>query len=184
MQSVLARESKEFLVIKEPRQSLFLNQIEIDFPGIKYVHLVRDVRSIATSGMFEQNPAQAFHIWYDYNTAVQRTTNMLSPQRVCLIRYEDVVQNPMQTISTLTTFLGYEYEPDMLDYSRFKHADEAMKLWDGETPAQSKLHSALRNQQISLDIMKDRSNYSKEICEIYQSLSYIKKLNESFGYSE
>jgi len=179
---ILEFEDKESLVIKEPRQSLFLGKAFKYFPGFKLIHLVRDVRSTASSKMFENNFEKGFKIWYEYNTKIQEVSSNLDDKKFIFIRYEDIIEEPEKQIKRLTDFLGYAYEPSMLDYSRFTHADEKMKLWDGESPQKSKWHNSLQEKGISKDVMLSRQQYREELLSIYQAIPEIRELNEKFGY--
>ncbi|MBE9041723.1 sulfotransferase [Oscillatoriales cyanobacterium LEGE 11467] len=177
MARILEREGKECIVLKDPRQSLFLAEIARDFPDSKFIHLVRDVRSVAMSKMFANRPKDAFERWLEYNQAVLNVTKTLNADRVFSIRYENIIEKPREAIEKLVRFLGYDFEPSMLDYGQFDHADEKMRLWDGTTPSYSPLHTALETAKISQDVAFDRQNYTAEILALYQSDETVRDLN-------
>ena len=177
MGHILEREGKECIVLKDPRQSLFLGEILRDFPDSKFIHLARDVRSVAMSKMFANRPHDAFQRWLEYNRAVLNVTESLAAERVFLIRYEDIVTNAGDAIEQLVRFVGYDFEPSMLDYGQFDHADEKMRLWDGTTPSYSPLHTALKTNQISQTVAVDRQQYSSEILDLYQKNQNVRELN-------
>lgn len=182
MARVLEREGKECLVLKDPRQSLFLAEIARDFPKSRFIHLVRDVRSVAMSRMFANRERDAFQRWLEYNQAVLSAIKTLDKRQVFLIRYEDIIERPIETISELVEFLGYPFDADILDYGKFEHADDKMRLWDGTTPSYSPLHTALKTQKISQNVATDRQNYTSEVLDLYQHLDMVRDLNQKLGY--
>lgn len=179
---IQAQEGKECLIIKDPRQSLFLEKIAKDFPDARFIYLVRDVRAVAMSVMFRDRPLVGFTRWYEYNYVVRRTLQKLNPQQVFLIRYEDMVTRPEQSIGKLVEFLGYQFEPPMLNYGNFVHADDSMRLWSG-TPAESRLQSALQHGSISKEPLKSQVDFSEPVMDLYKRLPEIQKLNQLLGYT-
>ena len=67
---ILKKENKEFLIVKHPRHAIYFDEIIRDFPQAKYIHLVRDVRSVAMTTMFLEKPEFGFSRWYEYNHAI------------------------------------------------------------------------------------------------------------------
>lgn len=178
---IRARERKECLVIKDPRQSLFLLSIARDFPDARYVCLVRDARSVAMSVMFRDRPLAGFVRWYEYNHAVWRALQQVNQQQTFLVRYEDVLDDPERSIGKLVEFLGYQFEPPMLNYGNFPHADDNMRLWHG-APAESRLQSALQHGSISKERINGQVSFSGPVLELYKNLPEIQKLNQLLGY--
>ncbi|MGC9504788.1 sulfotransferase family protein [Baaleninema sp.] len=184
---ILKKEKTTCLALKEPRQSLFFEAIGEDFPNAKFVHLVRDARSIAMSEWFRNNPKRGLSIWYDYNTAVLRLLDRLEDEQTHRVRYEDIVASPQTTVRELVEFLGYEFEEDMLDYGRFEHADDKMNLW-GTSGQGVKAHEAPQHRALgtAIDVktMKDRQNFSPEVLEAYTELKEVRQLNQKLGYTD
>ncbi|MBP0000098.1 MAG: sulfotransferase [Cyanobacteria bacterium SID2] len=183
---IFQKEGKSCLAIKEPRQSLFFEDIGRDFPNAKFVHLVRDARSIAMSEWFHNNPKRGLSIWYDYNMAVVQLFEQLNPKQIYTVRYEDIVCDSTATVSKLVEFLGYDFEPEMLEYGRFEHADDKMNLW-GTSGKGVKANEAPQHKALGLKIdpttMKDRENYTPEVLQAYAEMDEIQRLNTQFGYS-
>lgn len=114
------------LVDKSPMNTLFAPLIARLFPKAPLIHLVRDGREVALS-TFKQN-FSAYH-WYKYNLAesllnwmmavsvVSQTTRFL-PNPGFNLRYEDFVQRPHDCVRQLTSFLGLDYDEDMLENYR------------------------------------------------------------------
>jgi hypothetical protein len=179
---IRAREGKECLVIKDPRQSLFLQTIVRDFPDARFICLVRDVRAVAMSVMFRDRPLIGFIRWYEYNLAIWRSLQKVDKQQSFLVRYEDMLNDPERSIGKLVEFLGYQFEPPMLNYGNFAHADDSMRLWSG-TPAESRLQSALQHGSISKEPLMSRVHFSEPVVELYKRSPEIQKLNQLLGYT-
>jgi hypothetical protein len=179
---IMEREGKECLIIKDPRQTLFLDAIIRDFPYARFVHLVRDVRAVATSVMFRDRPLAGFHRWYEYNHAAVRALRMVKPQQTFLIRYEHMVTHPAQSIGELVEFLGYQFEPSMLNYGEFVHTDDRLRLWNG-APAESPLQSALQRGAINQEAVKDGARFSQPVMDLYNTSVEVQQLSKMLGCS-
>ena len=90
------------------------------YPQARFVHLVRDGRDVAlslqkyghvTGGSL---PASAL-TWRVKLWLIERAFRRM-PARTLTIRYEDLLQNPTQTLEQTCTFLGLPYEPAMLNF--------------------------------------------------------------------
>jgi Sulfotransferase family len=92
------------------------------FPDAVFVHIVRDGRDVALS-----------HQTYVYGTAniwecagrwaAKVHTNlkmgaMLGPARYVVLRYEDLILDTDASLRRLCAFMGVDYAPEMLQYSR------------------------------------------------------------------
>ena len=98
-------------------------------PGIDLyvVHLVRDPRAVAYSWTFRKKPkpdhgegagkrfmtphglVESALVWDEWNLAIERIRRQ-DPQRYMLLRYEDFVENPQNTMGRILRFLGEEAE--------------------------------------------------------------------------
>lgn len=181
IRKIRQKENKETVVFKDPRQSLFFEKVSQDFINAKFIHLVRDARSVAMSPWFINNPKRGLGIWYSYNIFMLEVADRLEADYKMVIRYEDLVENTADTIKEVVDFLGYEFEKGMLNYGNFEHADDKMKLWHGTTAAKAFQHKEL-GAQVNKNVLKDRSKHSQEILKAYSQLEHVVKLNIEFGY--
>lgn len=94
------------------------------FPGMKYLHIIRDGRDVAVSGWFhnlrtEKDTFQRMHTSFtDFanNIAITwkgkvlqaRNFGRSNPHRYFELRYEDLHQNPKSTIENILRFLGVD----------------------------------------------------------------------------
>jgi hypothetical protein len=117
-----------------PRNVLYMEEILKLYPDAKVVAMVRDPRSVLLSQkkkwkrkflgasqipLFESvrsylnyHPYTITKLWAASLSAIESNKNN---SRVMVIKYEDVVTKPQETISQLCTFLGLSYVEAMLD---------------------------------------------------------------------
>jgi protein-tyrosine sulfotransferase len=106
---------------KTPINALHLPWIDDLFPGAPYIHVLRDGRDAALSmvraGLYQTLEAAADR-WVAAVKQLRRFTQRLPEGRVTVVRYEELVQDPVGHAGRLADFLGEEYEPGMLEYWR------------------------------------------------------------------
>ena len=91
------------------------------WPEARVVVLVRDGRDVALSLKrlpFGPNNAWAAAQWWARGVRAGRRAAGRHPDRVTLVRYEDVVADPEGEVGRLCAFLGLRFEPAMLDLER------------------------------------------------------------------
>lgn len=88
------------------------------FPQARFIHLLRDPRDVARSSM---GMGWAGNTWYgiDHWIETERSWDrMRVPEdRICLVRYEELLQAPEAQLTRLCDFLGVPFSPDMMNYS-------------------------------------------------------------------
>jgi len=109
----------------------------------KIVHLVRDVRDVMVSlnrlDWFPKADSYFPRLWASRNLFLQ--THMQNAPNYSLIRYEDFVTEPVRWLTTLSDFLGVEFERQMLDTTSFPSFYKTV-------PAHSHLHDRIGPQHI------------------------------------
>ncbi|WP_322050880.1 sulfotransferase family protein [Paraburkholderia bannensis] len=97
-----------------------LEQVSLLDSDIKFVHIVRDVRGVLSSldqvswapaGIEEYFP----RLWNYTNLHLHKT--MVGRPNYLLMRYEDLVLDPRNSLAKTSEFLGLEFEEAMLDNS-------------------------------------------------------------------
>ncbi|RKP50830.1 sulfotransferase family protein [Trinickia fusca] len=104
------------------------------YPQARYIHMVRDGRDVAIS--FARTPwwhkdvGRNLARWAVEASAIATSCEqMLRPEQVLTVRYEDFVQDPERELRKICVFLQIAYEPRMLepgtatDYRRFHKSD-------------------------------------------------------------
>jgi len=91
------------------------------WPRARLVHLLRDGRDVARSCM---GMGWAVNVWHGAERWIQaeelwaRLVKVLPPAQRLELRYEDLIQEPEKELARVCAFLGTDYDPAMLDYSR------------------------------------------------------------------
>jgi hypothetical protein len=105
------------------------------FPDAKYIHMVRDGRDVAIS--FARTPwwhndiGMNLERWHtEVRQIIDSSNQILNPNQILQIRYEDFVEQPESGLRRICDFLGIDFEYAMLDpatyidYSMYSRIDE------------------------------------------------------------
>lgn len=101
------------------------------FPEAKFVLNLRDPRSVLHASEFgEPNPTKrptvlsfARHLRKNFAFAIELQNEFKLEERLLISQYEDAIRNPTQEARRLTSFLGVEFEEDMVCVDKFRKAD-------------------------------------------------------------
>ncbi len=98
-----------------------LNQI---FPTAQFVHVIRDGRDVALSAQQKWGHERWYmDIYYLLKNWVRnvergcRDGRKLGPDRYLEIHYEDLVQDPMETVEVVCSFLDERFDPALLNHT-------------------------------------------------------------------
>jgi hypothetical protein len=131
-------------------------------PAARFIFMTRDGRDVAVSA--KSSIFNHFHVYY---TALrwQREQRLgldwlakLPADQIILLKYEELIADPPTTVRRLCSFLGEEFEEQMLDYHRSREARKSGSLsisWENTSkPILSdnaeKFRSKLTQQEIFL----------------------------------
>ena len=101
-------------------------------PGAKFIYMVRDGRDVAVSA--KTSIFNRYHAYYvaDLWSREQRLglawLSQLPPERIMLMRYEDLLRDPAASTERLCDFLGERFEKRMLDYHFSEEATKSGSL--------------------------------------------------------
>ncbi|MFD0931996.1 sulfotransferase family protein [Psychroflexus salinarum] len=121
-------QEKELIRIDHtPSNIKSFNIINKLFPGSKFVFIVRDPRAVyASIKDLDWGPNSSLklsQLWIEY-TAAFFAVQRLYPNRVCLIKYEDIIKTPSTQVKKLCDFIEIEYRNSLLEEgSGFKVPD-------------------------------------------------------------
>ena len=94
------------------------------FPQAKMIHIVRDGRAIASSVMsVDWGPntiIKAAGWWLEMISYGLAAESRLREDQITRVKYEDLVCAPEKTLINLCTFLGIDYQPEMVQAGGFK----------------------------------------------------------------
>ena len=93
------------------------------FPNAKMIHIIRDGRAVAASILpLDWGPnsiIKAAHWWVRMTAFGLAAEVAYGPTRVMRVRYEELVQEPEQTLRNISAFLDIAYQPAMMKATGF-----------------------------------------------------------------
>ena len=99
-----------------PSNIKYFEKIDLSFPQARYIFMVRDPRAVFASVRdLDWGPNTALALsreWMHYAAlyfAVQKTI----PNRILLVRYEDLVREPAEELTRICDFCKLEYRPEI-----------------------------------------------------------------------
>ena len=151
----------------------FLNM----FPHGKVIHMIRDPRSILAS--FKKMTFLPGIMYLDILFTALSMFNYLQEnkiskfERVMVVRYEDIILSPEETIRSICNFLDIEFSKTMLDIS--SHIDQFGRVFDGNSSFVQN-----RTQFDSQSISKWKTTLTSK--EIYLSEMILRDKLRFYGY--
>ena len=130
---------------KEPRSAFLLPFFAGVFPGLRFVHVVRDGRDMAFStnqnqlrkhgaawriGERGSRQVRSIRLWSALNTATAAYGREVLGDRYLRLRFEDLCARPAATIAELLRFAGLDGDPEEL--ARDVEAPSGLGRWRGE----------------------------------------------------
>jgi hypothetical protein len=108
------------------------------FPRAQLIHIVRDPRDVACSYRELATPTSASPYqpalprecpliageWLRNVEAVEREAAALSPAQYRLVRYEDLVAFPKETLAALCSWMGFTFEEPMLSFHQQNKSEQ------------------------------------------------------------
>ena len=121
MASLAAAEGKRVWCEKTP---MYVHQIEIlsrEFPGAKFVHVIRDGRDCAASfhRRWRFSPVRTIFRW-KHAVEAGRLQGAAVGSRYCEIRYEQLTAKPEDSLQSLCRFIGVPFESSILKPARIR----------------------------------------------------------------
>jgi len=109
---------------KSPRYALHIPFLHQLFPDAQFVHVIRDGRDVAVSHRKRfgyWSSVKSSVKWPRYIKAARGAGASLSPDTYHELRYDQLVADPEATLRSLLAFLGEEWDPTLLDFTRASH---------------------------------------------------------------
>ena len=105
---------------KSPEHQRRVPSILKTFPNAKFILLVRDGRDVAVSltkvPWMPGDLYVGFELWLHYFKLQVRLLRQI-PERICIVKYENLAANPAEYLGQILEFLGLPYEPQVVDGS-------------------------------------------------------------------
>jgi len=171
------------------KNNYYLNHVDVIFnlfPGVQFIHIIRDGRDIAcsykdvanstyNSPYAPQLPAGAYEIAKEWVTNIKRireSFNAVGWDKVIEIRYEDLVSFPEQTLEKICSFLNEDFDMAMLDFHLLNKEQELEPRdfleWKSKTLHRVTTSQAGRYKRcLTDDEIKIINGAAAEIFEIY-----------------
>lgn len=111
----------DHIFVKENRLYSFFPYILAEFPGSRFIYLVRDPRDVALSWKRSENHPggvrKAMDVWVkDQNEFVALQGFLSRTGRVALLRYEDLISEPEEKLRAVAEHLRVSFSRKMLQY--------------------------------------------------------------------
>lgn len=139
--SLFGQKSIKLIGDKNPNYTLFIKDLIELFPEAKFIHIVRDYRANIASNraIFSiKNIAVLAHSWKYHNLKID-AAKAEYPDRFTLLRYEDLVVNPVDEMKKVCSFLNISYNTLIFDY----HETLNKSISDIEKKRYNKIHGNL-----------------------------------------
>jgi hypothetical protein len=124
----VAETGTERWVSKDPGLWHYLDEVLSYYEDPKIVYLVRDARDVAlsfkSSNVWKYHPYFTAGRWREEQRAGLRLLEELGDERVHLLRYQDLLEEPESEARALCDFLGIPFEERMLYYYDTDEAEQ------------------------------------------------------------
>ena len=140
---------------KSPSYVRHILDIRALFPTAKFIHLVRDARDYVLSleRAFGKNRLRAAQRWNDSILQAQKEGAHLGVD-FCTVRYEDLIDQPVEEMERLCDFLQISFVSNMVDLSR---APENLGDAKGQTTILAGNYGKYRSQMSEQEIAEVES---------------------------
>jgi len=120
----------KFIGDHSPISTVFYKYIYSEFPNNKYIFLLRNPLDVVTSySNMTDNPASnaKYAVW-KWNNSIKAYEYLVekNKQNVILIKYEDLVENPNDTLNEIFKFLGADYQ-DVINVKKEERQKDPFK---------------------------------------------------------
>jgi hypothetical protein len=122
LQTLLVKRSGR-LVLKSPQHTFRLRQITRMFPQARFIHIVRDPRSVIPStahfwwSMYQVHGLQVprregldefvLKTFAEMHEEYEQTQDLIPPERLYELKYEDLVVDPVATVGQIYDYFGW-----------------------------------------------------------------------------
>lgn len=153
---------------KTPEHIRHLRDIKADFPDAKLIHLVRDGRDVAEAmRRMIWGPVSAFGLASEWRREVlhwQRYCAEHGTAGTLVVRYEDLVTSPRETLQRVHEFLGARYIDTVASYA-------STPLARNLAATQSEWHSSLCQGISAAKVGVYRRRFSRREVEIIEAVA-------------
>ena len=163
---------------KHPIYSNFSGRMMQINPDAKLIHMVRDPRGTGSGQIktFNRKDALAVgYLWSRYNGNLLKL-KILYPKNYFLLKYEDLVLNPEETVRCVCDFLEIPFDEMMMEYRK-----KTIDRFEDYTQAITKKHESLMRPIDPKMAEKWKQNLTKEQIEHLEYTTH--EVASQLGYS-
>ncbi len=171
-------EQSKFCIIKENNLYEHVDYIINYLNSAKFIFLVRDARDVICSN--KKIKSRKGHVYalaekwnYEQTKNIQIYNKISLNNKIILIRYEDLLNNPYNEIERICKFIGIDFESEMIHF----HNDESANIEANKTEYWKNLNQPLMKY--------NQGKYLKELSrrEIHIVETVTRQIMEILGYS-
>ncbi len=180
------KENVACVIDKNPVYSLHVRTLNRLFPSAKYIVMVRDYRdNVLSRKKFAYRPTSVFELgvsWNFYYQEILENAEFLGiPMHI--VRYEDLVSQPEETLRKLCTYLEVPFDAAMLDH-KAKASEMKRHLQENTSGEKFKkvmeMHGNLESDVNTNRVRAAEKELSAEEIAILDNICF--DLGEKFGY--
>ena len=150
--SIFPKEKIKYYGDKTPSysyQGFFIKKLMQIFPEAKFIHLIRDYRANANSvKKFDFSAPEVSLIATRWKISLKHITKIKNkfPEKWHTLNYENFVDNPLDELKKIESFLGIDHHPEALEYYKYeKEAFESFSNVDDYKKFHANLFSPISN---------------------------------------
>lgn len=131
---------------KTPAHIYYAEEIFKKYPNAMFIITVRDPRAIALSEMVKLSENKRSHSkfnlfsfivrWASAHALAKRWVKKYGTERIKYLLYEDIVRHPEETVRSICSFVGVDFQQEMLEVgvvnSSFKDKEQTDKKFNTE----------------------------------------------------
>ena len=142
----------KWVIDKNPSYSLQINKLNKVFPDAKYIVIVRDYRdNIVSRNKYSDTSVSIYNLAAAWNYFYDKIYESISQNNLSyhLVRYEDLVSFPIETLQKICNYLNVTFTEEMLkfqDFSKHLKAYAKENISEEKFKKISSMHSNLDNE--------------------------------------
>ena len=132
----MINDSSRLVFVKENHTARFSDILLKEMPGCRFIFMVRDPRDVAASYLktdgIAGGVARAVDVWHKDQVENLAFLDRCPNAQIHSLRYEDLIADPTNTLSEITTFLDLDFDEAMLDFhqnARTKRNAQRIAAW-------------------------------------------------------
>lgn len=157
------REKKDYKVLleKTPRHIWHIDFVRRKLPETKFILMTRNGRDVIASLYERYNDIEASIRRYKDDSLL--TIRQIDDNKVFLLRYEDLIENPEKCLKEIMTFVGLKFESSMLNFHQTKVSWFKLDEIKKNSREDGVSHNNFRNWQVNQPIFKSSKTWKERI---------------------